>query len=168
MRLRFSFGLRLGVAALLACSAGWASAHTSVSVGVNLGFPGYGSYVAGLPVGAVSVGYYGGYRYWHYGGVWYRPWGPRWVVVAPPIGYVDAPYYAPAPVVVTEPPPVSVAPTKPDPIIYPRNGQDAARTEADRQECNRWATTQPNAVADASVFQRAVEACMDGRGYTMR
>ena len=63
---------------------------------------------------------------------------------------------------------VSAAPTRPDPIIYPRNGQSAAQTEADRQECNRWATTQPSAVADASVFQRAVEACMDGRGYTMK
>ena len=26
-------------------------------------------------------------------------------------------------------------------IIYPRSGQSAAQTEADRQECNRWATT---------------------------
>ena len=42
------------------------------------------------------------------------------------------------------------------------------QTEIDRQECNRWATTQPSAVADAGVFQRAVEACMDGRGYTMK
>jgi len=167
MRHRSSFGLRLGIAALLACGAGGASAHTSVSVGVNLGFPVYGSYVNTLPAGAVSVGVYGGYPYWRYGGGWYRPWGPRWVVVAPPIGYVAAPVYAPAPAVV-EPPPVSVGPSKPDPVIYPRNGQDAARTEADRQECNRWATTQPSAVADASVFQRAVEACMDGRGYTMK
>jgi len=54
------------------------------------------------------------------------------------------------------------------PIIYPNNGQSAQKTEADRQECNRWATAQPNAVADAEVFQRAVAACMDGRGYTVR
>ncbi|MFA6262652.1 MAG: hypothetical protein WC760_14400, partial [Bacteroidia bacterium] len=66
------------------------------------------------------------------------------------------------------PQPVSVPSTKPDPEIYPRNGQSAQQTEGDRQECNRWAVTQPSAVADASVFQRAVEACMDGRGYTMR
>jgi hypothetical protein len=55
-----------------------------------------------------------------------------------------------------------------EPVIYPRNGQSAAQTEADRQECNRWATTQPAAVADAQVFQRAVAACMDGRGYTLK
>lgn len=56
----------------------------------------------------------------------------------------------------------------PEPIIYPRNGQSAAQTETDRQECNRWATTQPSALSDAQVFQRATAACMDGRGYTVR
>ena len=64
--------------------------------------------------------------------------------------------------------PAPVAPPRPDPIIYPRNGQSTAQTEADRQECNRWATTQPSAMNDAGVFNRAVEACMDGRGYSMR
>ena len=59
-------------------------------------------------------------------------------------------------------------PSRPDPVIYPRNGQSPQQTEADRQDCNRWATTQPAALADASVFKRAVEACMDGRGYSMR
>ena len=87
-------------------------------------------------------------------------------------------YYAPAPVVVAPPPPVVVAdppavqpvPAKaaPDPIFYPRNGQSATQLEADRQACNRWATTQPAAMADASVFQRATLACMDGHGYSAR
>ena len=54
------------------------------------------------------------------------------------------------------------------PVFYPRQGQSAAQTEAERQECNRWATTQPEAMADASVFQRAVAACMDARGYSVR
>jgi hypothetical protein len=81
-------------------------------------------------------------------------------VVAPPPGADSATPAAPPP-----PPP---APPAPDPIVYPRNGQSAAQTESDRRACNRWATTQPRAVADADVFQRAVEACMDGRGYTSR
>ena len=55
----------------------------------------------------------------------------------------------------------------PDPIFYPRNGQTPAKTEADRQECNHWATTQPGAMNDASIFQRATFACMEGRGYTV-
>ena len=153
--------LALGAVALL-CSIGAAQAHVSVGVGVNFGYP-YGSMAPVLPYGAVSYGYGPG-RYWYHGGVWYRPWGPRFVVVAPPVGYV-----VPAePVAMPPPPPVSVASTKPDPVIYPRNGQNAQQTEYDRQECNRWATTQQAAMADAGVFQRAVEACMDGRGYTMR
>ena len=63
--------------------------------------------------------------------------------------------------------PVPAAPP-PDPIFYPRNGQTPAQTEADRQDCNRWATTQAGAMSDAQVFQRATYACMDGRGYTVR
>jgi hypothetical protein len=46
-------------------------------------------------------------------------------------------------------------------------GPERQLTEADRR-VHRWATTQPAAVADAGVFQRAVEACMDGRGYTLK
>lgn len=132
--------------------------------------PGYGTYVSSLPAGAVSVTVGGGH-YWRYGGSWYRPWGPRWVLVAPPVVYGPPPVIVqerPAVVVEEGPPPVKIPPSKPDPIIYPRNGQNAQQTEADRQECNRWATTQPSAMADASVFHRAVEACMDGRGYSMK
>lgn len=176
-------GILLGAAALGAQARG----HWSVdlSVGVPIGgyygapmygpaygpvyAPAYGTYVNGLPSGSVSVTVGGG-RYWRHGGVWYRPWGPRWVVVAPPV-YVDPPVIVqqrPAVVVEEGPPPVKIPASRPDPIIYPRNGQNAQQTEADRQDCNRWATTQPSAMGDASVFHRAVEACMDGRGYTMK
>lgn len=83
---------------------------------------------------------------------------------------VERPTYAPADPAMSAPQPVPPveAPTAPDPVIYPNRGQTPQQTEADRQECNRWATTQPNAVADASVFQRATAACMEGRGYTVR
>ena len=81
-----------------------------------------------------------------------------YAVVTPP------PEAATATAVPAPPPPAPKA----DPIIYPRNGQSPEQLENDRRECNRWATTQPNAQADASVFNRAVEACMDGRGYTMK
>jgi hypothetical protein len=140
--------------------------------------------------------YHGGYHggYYHGGGhVVYRSgwgWDPLWgfgvglglaalaapvyydqpavVYTSPPVYYPPAPsYYAPAPVYVT-PAPAAAAPTAPEPIFYPRNGQSAAQTEADRRACNSWATTQPNAMNDASVFHRATLACMDGRGYTAR
>lgn len=102
-----------------------------------------------------------------YGGAYGGPYGGPWV------GYPAPVVVAPAPVVYAEPPtppapPAPVAKAQPDPIFYPRQGQGAAQLEADRQECNRWATTQPSALADASVFHRATLACMDGRGYSSR
>lgn len=100
----------------------------------------------------------GGVPYYYANGVYYAAAPGGYAVVAPPPG-VDA--VAPLP----PPPPPKPAP---EPIVYPRNGQGTEQTEADRQACNRWATTQPGAVADASVFQRAVAACLDGRGYTVR
>lgn len=137
------------------------------------------------PVYRVGPGYYrggghyrGGGRYHGGGWVWgglalglgvgaliaARPWEP--VVVQPPPTYV---YVDPPP---APPPPLTMAqpvPSKPaEPIVYPSRGQSAEQTEADRQECNRWATTQPSAMADASVFHRATLACLEGRGYTVR
>ncbi|MDH5538519.1 MAG: hypothetical protein OEY03_03850 [Rhizobacter sp.] len=56
----------------------------------------------------------------------------------------------------------------PDPIFDPGRGQSAAQTETDRQDCNRRATTQPSAMADASVFHRASLTCMAERGYIVR
>ncbi len=97
---------------------------------------------------------------------------PDYVVVEPPVIYREAPRRVyrevPRSVYREVPAPVYAPPARPDPIIYPRNAQSAVQTEADRQACNRWATTQSNAMNDSSVFNRATEACMDGRGYTLR
>jgi hypothetical protein len=136
-------------------------------------------------------GYHGGYHggaHWGYRSGWgWGWWDPLWPIgvglgiglATAPAYYYDSPDYvvvnpapvypAPAPVYVNPPAPAAApAPRTVDPIFYPRNGQSAAQTEADRQDCNRWATTQLNAMNDASVFQRATFACMDGRGYTVR
>ena len=108
----------------------------------------------GVPL-VVGPGYYGpGYYGPGYYGAW--PAYPAPVVVAPPVAYAE-PAAQPVP-----------AKPAPEPIFYPRQGQSAAQVEADRQECNRWATTQPAAMADASVFHRATLACMDAHGYTAR
>jgi hypothetical protein len=72
------------------------------------------------------------------------------------------------PVPARTPESVSLAPSAPDPVFTPRNGQDPTRTEADRQGCNRLATTQPSAMADAGVFHQTVLACMESRGYSVR
>jgi hypothetical protein len=118
--------------------------------------PPLGIFLPILPPDYVTL-WIGGAPYYYADGVYYSSApGQGYVVVAPPPG-ADAVQAASAP-----------APAAPDPIIYPRNNQSAAQTEADRRDCNAWATTQPKAMADAAVFQRAVEACMDGRGYTVR
>ncbi len=133
-------------------------------------------------------GYYGGHYGGHYGGPRYygghgypgywrgSGWrGPGWSVWGPTIGIgIGLPlavyeadrepvYVTPAPVYAPPPPP-----SAPDPVVYPRNHQSPQQAEADRRSCDRWATTQPAAMADASVFHRSVEACMDARGYTIR
>lgn len=163
------------VAGLLALSA-TAQARVDLSIGLNVPIggwqvgPGYGDGgVYGLPLGTVGV-QIGGGRHGHHRGYYGRPYGFGWALVAPPV-LLSAPLVVrerPAVVVEEGPPPVRLPPSRPDPVIYPRNGQGAEQTEFDRQDCNRWATTQPAALADASVFHRAVEACMDGRGYTMK
>lgn len=111
--------------------------------------------------GGVAVGVGVGLGSYYYGRPYYYP--PGYVIVEPPpVVYREAQPVPPAPA--REP----VAKAAPDPIFYPRNGQSAAQTEADRTECNRWATTQQDAMGDASVFHRATLACMEGRGYVVK
>ncbi len=92
-----------------------------------------------------------------------RPWEP---VERPTYVYPEPPYPAPPPDYMAEARPVP--PRRADPVIYPNRGQSNQQLEADRQACNRWATTQRDAMADASVFHRATLACLEGRGYTVR
>lgn len=119
--------------------------------------PPVGVMVPVLPPDGVPV-WVGSTMYYYLNGVYYLPTpGRGFAVVPPPPSAETAQAAVPAPI---KPPPT--------PVIYPRNGQSPAQTEADRQDCNRWATTQQAALLDAEVFQRAVAACMDGRGYTVR
>ena len=135
-----------------------------VGIGVGIGAVGYyGGYYPGYYPGHYGR-YYGGYYPAYYGG-YYAPY------VDP---YYDAPVVAAPPAGTTEPgasragQPVPQAAAPAEPIFYPRNGQSADVTESDRRDCNRWATTQRGAMSEASIFQRATLACMEGRGYTVR
>lgn len=126
------------------------------------GWPGYawGPYW-GVGLGVAAVAYSAPYHH-YYGGYYGYPAG----YVAPVSEYVVSEPTS-GDRVVRSGRPVPAAPA-PDPIFYPRNGQTAEQTEADRQDCNRWATTQAGALSDAHIFQRATYACMDGRGYSVR
>lgn len=158
--LRLAIGL-VAAAALLAIATP-ADAHRrggGVSVQIGGYYPGpytrgYGYWGPRRGWGGVGIGI-GAPGYYYYGSPWV--YQPGYVVVQPPpVVYAD--------------PPLDPAPPKgpPDPIFYPRNGQSVEQIEADRQDCNRWAMTQPGAIARADVFHRATLACMEGRGYTVK
>jgi len=110
--------------------------------------------------GGFGAGFHAGHHHHHHGGwgvgFWGFGWAPGYVVVAP---RVEAWPGADAQPMVAMPP---------DPVFTPRNGQDAAQTEADRQACNRWATTQPDAMSNARTFHQMTLGCMESRGYSVR
>ena len=148
--------------AAIACTAALLGLHTPPA---EAG----GGYHGRVVVGSGGYGHWHGHGHRHWGGV-----GLGIAIGAPlfyPYGY--APYdgavlVAPAPLVYAEPVPAAPPMARPAPVLTPRHGQSAAQMEADRRECDRWAVTQPAAMADAEVFHRATLACMDGRGYAVR
>jgi hypothetical protein len=73
----------------------------------------------------------------------------------------------------------SEEPVGTDLIAPPKNGQSEAQQAKDKYECHHWATTQSGfdptqgapAAGTASKrtdYMRAQEACLDGRGYSVR
>ena len=146
-------------------NGGWNHGGVWGHRGGHRGGWGYGPFWGGLGLG-IGFGalaysapyYYGGYYAYPYPGYIVGPGVADYVIAEPATG--DR-------VVRSSGQPVP-AMRAPDPIFYPKNGQTPAKTEADTQDCNRWATTQAGAMSDASIFQRATFACMEGRGYTVR
>jgi uncharacterized protein DUF6515 len=78
---------------------------------------------------------------------------------------------------------VSTAPPPSDDLfIYPQNGQPADQQASDKYECHKWASsqtgfdpTQPaggvpteQAGGRRADYQRAMRACLEGRGYSVR
>jgi len=81
----------------------------------------------------------------------------------------------------TQPPP-GAAPPGEDLYIYPQNGQAADRQASDKYECHKWASAQTGfdptqstggvppeqAALKRADYQRAMRACLEGRGYSVR
>lgn len=106
---------------------------------------------------------------YYYGGGVYYVWSPR------EYGYV-----------VTEPPRdaeiAEEAPESDELFIYPKKGQSEQQQAADRYECHRWAVGQtgfdptkaggnvPAAqhASKRSDYQRAMKACLEARGYSVK
>lgn len=141
--------------------------------------PPFGLVIAALPPYYSTV-WIGGIPYYYADNVYYV-WQPDqngYAVVPPPAG-ADAPPPdgGDAPAAAAGAPPPPAAPT--DLIIYPKNGQSKDQQAADQYECHSWAKgqtgfdpTQPDggvAPADAdrlhSNYDRAMAACLQGRGY---
>jgi hypothetical protein len=54
-------------------------------------------------------------------------------------------------------------------FMYPKNGQSAQQQAIDKSECQQWASSQAGQVAqNGSDYQRAMAACVEGRGYSAR
>lgn len=107
-----------------------------------------------------------------------------------PYYYANGVYYVWQPVqqgyVVTEAPAASdvVTPQRgPDQFyVYPKKGQSAEQQEKDRYECHRWAVgqtgfdpsqsagnlTDSQLVSKRADYRRAIEACLDARGYSVK
>ncbi len=166
--------------------------HGGYRGGYGYGY-GYGwfwpSLAVGLAVATLPFGYnttyYGGAPYYYYDNVYYRPAPAGYVVVERPVegyvsGYVAPPAPAPvvaAPPVLNGPAPVYTQQEKTGQLFaYPRNGQSSTTATFDRIECEKWGTQQtgfqpgqsPETAGKRSDYQRAVAACLEGRGYTVK
>jgi hypothetical protein len=53
--------------------------------------------------------------------------------------------------------------------MYPKSRQSVEQQAQDKAECQQWATQQAGQVAqNSSDYQRAMVACVEGRGYSAR
>jgi hypothetical protein len=137
--------------------------------------PPFGLYVSVLPPFYTTV-WFGGAPYYYADDVYYQ-WRPdmNGYVVAPPPPGAEQPNAAP-----DAPPPQPAG----DFFVYPRNGQTPEQQSADRYECHTWAKTQtgfdptqpaggsaggpPGAGAGREQYQRAITACLEARGYSVK
>ncbi len=123
-----------------------------------------GARVRSLPYGYFSFSLSSG-RYFYGAGNYYlwEPLRSEYVVV-------DAPQGAPAPTQAA----ASEAST--ELFAYPKQGQSEEQTDRDRYECHLWAVQQSGfdpsepgeRVAMIPDYRRAMTACLEGRGYSVR
>lgn len=162
------------------------------SGGVWYSHRGPGFVVVGAPVGVYvpvlpsfyTTVWFGGVPYYYANDTYYR-WVPaenQYEVVAPPGDESAAqaePPGAPPPAGVAGPP---ASGPGGDLFIYPKNGQSEDQQATDKFQCHQWAKQQSgfdptqsgggvpadqNATAHAS-YNRAMTACLDGRGYSVK
>lgn len=126
--------------------------------------PPFGLIIPFLPLYYTTL-WVGGIPYYYANEVYYTQTTGGYMVVEPPKGEV-----AQAP------------PLEEKLFIYPRKGQSEKQQSDDRYECHRWAVDQthydptqpPGSVPEAQPsqkyadYRRAMSACLDARGYTVK
>ena len=125
-----------------------------------------GARVGWLPPGYVSFGLAGG-RYSYFNATFYLWDEPRreYVVVERPPGADEALAGAPG-----------LRESAAELYVYPARGQSEDQAQRDRYECHLWAVDQTQfdpSVGDADAsqsgeYRRAMTACLEGRGYTVK
>ena len=144
----------------------------------------------GLTVGVLPLGYstvwVRGVPYYYANDVYYTQ-GPDGYAVVDSPNDADVSTAPPpgAPPQAASQPPSAAGPDAAGPddfFIYPKNGQSDAQQATDRYECHRWGTTQTGfdptqpsggvapqlAPQKRADYRRAMSACLEARGYTVR
>ncbi len=132
-----------------------------------------GVFVPVLPVGYTTV-YFGGVPYYYANDTYYSWSGAQngYEVVDPPADPNSASTDSPVP------PPAGGD----DLFVYPQNGQSPEQQATDKYECHKWASSQSGFDPTQSAggvppdqsggardnYQRAMRACLEGRGYSAR
>ena len=130
-----------------------------------------GVFVPVLPALYTTV-WFGGIPYYYANDTYYQWRADQngYEVVAPPANADDAGSAS------------TQAPPSDDLFIYPQQGQSEDQQASDKYECHKWATSQTGfdptqsgggvppeqAAAAHSEYQRAMKACLQGRGYSVR
>jgi hypothetical protein len=159
-----------------------------------LAYRGHGGYYGGFWPGLVIGGILGwglGPRY-YYPPSYYYPPPPYYYYPPPTYNYPPPPppeYYYPPPVAGSQAPPSTSQAPPPSGqgaggrmFIYPRQSQSEEQQNKDFDACHSWAVNQTGfdpskppdggpdaqAVQKSSDYLRAISACLDARGYTLR
>jgi hypothetical protein len=133
--------------------------------------PGFGWYLPVLPAFYATY-WFGGIPYYYANDTYYT-WNPDYsgyVATSPPAGATPDSGVAPQPADATPPPSAGQS------YNYPKNGQTDEQQATDRYQCHQWAVSQSgydptrngSATAGQGDYQRAMTACMEGRGYSVR
>jgi hypothetical protein len=130
---------------------------------------GFGWFLPVLPAFYATY-YFGGVPYYYANDAYYT-WNPNYngyIATDPPAGAVDASADT------------ASAPSAPtgETYTYPKNGQTDEQQATDRYQCHQWAVSQSGydpTRTNASTgggqqtdYHRALTACLEGRGYSVR